>query len=143
MDNSTFDDTFTTNQLQMLKVLLPWLPANQRGGLAIYVKLQELRYTLDYVRRRPIARNDDATSAPDLDTILESLYPYCDKAQEQQIRQFQRTFHQMDQMKEMMEMVQMMQEMFPGGIDPGSMDMSQLMNMFTGKEKEYGDVDEG
>ena len=50
---AAFDSLFTTNKIQMLKILLPRLVPEQQGGFAIYIKLLELRYTFSFLRRHP------------------------------------------------------------------------------------------
>ena len=48
---TAFDSLFTSNKIQMLKILLPRLIPEQQGGFAVYIKLLELQYTLTFLRR--------------------------------------------------------------------------------------------
>lgn len=130
MDRNTFDTLFTTDRLQMLKVLLPCLPPDKQGGLAVYIKMQELFYTMEYIRTNSHRLTEKLGPAPTGDTLFEQILPYCNASQKSQVRQFQQMSRQMDSLKEMMEMMQMMQEMFPEGMNAENMDLSQLMGMF-------------
>lgn len=131
MERSAFDALFTTERLQILKVLLPCLPPDRQGGLAVYIKMQELFYTMDLVRNSPHRLRDALGPAPTGETLFEQILPFCSPSQRDQIRQFQQMSQQMDSMREMMEMVQMMQSMFPEGMNPEDMDISQMMGMFS------------
>ena len=53
---STFDNIFTNNRIQMLKILLPWLAPGQQGGFAVYIKLLELQYAMTFLHRHPAER---------------------------------------------------------------------------------------
>lgn len=131
MERSAFDALFTTDRLQILKVLLPCLPPGRQGGLAVYIKMQELFYTMDIVRNHPGRLREALGPVPNGDTVLEQILPFCSSSQKEQIRQFQQMNRQMDSMREMMETVQMMQSMFPEGMNPEEMDLSQIMTMFS------------
>ena len=48
---AAFDSLFTTNQIQMLKILLPRLAPEHQGGFAVYIKLLELQYAFTFLRR--------------------------------------------------------------------------------------------
>ena len=50
---AAFDSLFTTNKIQMLKILLPRLLPRQQGGFAIYIKLLELQYAFSFLRLHP------------------------------------------------------------------------------------------
>lgn len=131
MERSAFDALFTTERLQILKVLLPCLPPDKQGGLAVYIKMQELFYTMDLVRNSPHRLRNALGPAPTGASLFEQILPFCSPSQRDQIRQFQQMSQQMDSMREMMEMVQMMQSMFPEGMNPEDMDISQMMGMFS------------
>ena len=53
---NAFDSLFTTNRIQMLKILLPRLAPEQQSGFAVYIKLLELQYTLSLLRKPPGTR---------------------------------------------------------------------------------------
>ena len=136
MDDGTFDSLFSSGRLQMLKVLLPCLPEDKRGTLAIYIRMQEFLHTLGFVSR---AKNSiPMPPPPEGEALVDALLPYCDPEQERQLRSFRQTLHQMDHLKEMMEMAQMMQELFPDGMNAENMDFSQMSTMFSQFQEAYG-----
>ena len=47
---AVFDTLFTNNQIQIMKILLPCFDRPMQKYLAIYIKYQELQYTLSYFR---------------------------------------------------------------------------------------------
>lgn len=129
MDLRTFDSTFTTSHLQMLKVLLPYLPPASQSGLAIYIKMQELQYTLEYMKHHP--RTSPLLPKPEENCLFEQLLPYCSPSQKEQIQQFQQMNQQMESIRDAMEMAKMMQDLFPEGATGENMDFSQVMSMFS------------
>lgn len=50
---TAFDSLFTTNRIQLLKILLPRLAPRQQSCFAVYIKLLELQYTLSFLRSHP------------------------------------------------------------------------------------------
>ena len=49
---AAFDMLFTTNQIQIMKTLLPCFDRPMQKYLAIYIKYQELQYTLEKIKLR-------------------------------------------------------------------------------------------
>lgn len=154
---TAFDSLFTTNKIQMLKVLFARLPSTQQGGFAIYIKFLELQYTLRFLRFQPVPRfadnkplSADFFTGDSADTIalLDELLPFSGPAERTRIENIKNILQNIAKMKEMMEMLEMLKEMFPEGFGgdgenpmdffsgmagmPG-MDMSTIFNMF-GKE---------
>ena len=48
-----FDSLYTTNHIQMLKILLPCLNPPLQKNLALYIKFLELRYTISFLSAHP------------------------------------------------------------------------------------------
>ena len=142
---TAFDSLFTTNKIQMLKVLLTRFPTSQQGSFAIYIKFLELQYTLQFLRLRPQPRipfskplSADLFSGDNSDTIelLDELLPFSGPEERTRI----------ENMKNMLQNIAKMKEMFPEGFGSagensmdffsgmaGMPDMSSLFEMF-GKE---------
>ena len=136
-EKGSFDSIFTSGSLQMLKVLLPCLPADKRGGFAIFIRMQELLFTMDQVRR--FRGSIPMESPPAGEALLDALLPYCNSSQEEQLRQMKSMLKQMEQIRETMEMAQMMQELFPDGMNPENMDFSQMMDLFSNGTDDFMD----
>lgn len=153
---SAFDSLYTTNRIQMLKILLAWLPPERQGGFAVYIKLLELQYTFSLLQRHPGAvlpggrkLSADPFSGDTAGTVelLDELLPFSGPAERSKIEGLKSMLQNMGRMKEMMETLDMLKEMFPEGFggDSGNpmdlfsgmsgMDLSAVMNLF-GKEDE-------
>lgn len=159
---SAFDSLFTTNRIQMLKILLPRLAPGQQGAFAVYIKLLELQYTLTLLHSHPNARlfgnykqlSADFFQGDNTDTVelLDELMPFSGSEERVKIENMKRMIVNMKKMKEMMELIQTLQELFPegtGGDNPmdlfqgmqnmpgmSGMDISSLFQMFGGGEEE-------
>ena len=131
MDTNQFDTFFTTSQLQILKIILPFFPPPLRKDMAIFIKMQELSYTLQYFKVHPEWMPDEPAPSEGTD-LMDAILPYCTEEQKSEISRMRQTYEQFGQMQEMMEMVQMLQELFPGGMNPQDMDYSQLSELLGG-----------
>jgi len=156
---AAFDSLFTTNRIQILKILLPRLAPEQQCGFAVYIKLLELQYTLTFLRNRPSARlfgdgkrlsaNFFQGDNSDTMELLDELLPFSSPEGRAKIENMKNMLNSMKKMQEMMEMIQMMQELFPEGTggdnpmdfftgmsgmsgmpDMSNMDISSLLQMF-------------
>lgn len=124
---TAFDTFFTTNKIQMLKVLLAWIPPSQQGMFAVYIKFLELQHTLTLLHRPGMFFTNsrhlsaDFFSGDNSDTIelLDELLPYSSRAERSRIDNMKNMLQSMGKMKEMMEMAEMMKEMFPDGFGGG------------------------
>lgn len=134
---TAFDSLFTTNKIQMLKVLAAWLPPSQQGIFALYIKFLELEYTFSLLRRHiTLSTNSrhlsaDFFSGDNSDTIelLNELLPYGSPAECSRIESMKDMLQNMGKIKEMMEMVNMMKEMFPEGFGSGDDPMDALSGL--------------
>ncbi|MBO5092863.1 MAG: hypothetical protein J6C33_00725 [Lachnospiraceae bacterium] len=109
---AVFDTLFTNNQIQIMKVLLPCFDRPMQKYLAIYIKYQELQYTLSYFKNHPYhicsASEDSKTQ---LRTILPALLPYCNDSQKQIVKQLEQVFSSLETYQEMMDMMELMKDM--------------------------------
>ncbi len=109
---AAFDTLFTTNQIQIMKALLPCFDHPMQKYLAIYIKYQELQYTISYFKNHPYhICGDGAGQKADVKKILPSLLPYCTDSQKQKVQQFEQMLSSMETYKEIMEMMEVMQTM--------------------------------
>ena len=134
---TAFDSLFTTNRIQLLKILLPRLAPEQQSGFAVYIKLLELQYTLSLLRRHPGTRlmgngrqlSADFFQGDNTDTLelLEEMLPFSGPEDRARIENIRNMIANLKKMQEMMEMIQMVQELFPEG-----MGGDNPMDMFSG-----------
>lgn len=137
---TAFDSRFTTNKIQMLKVLMSWIPSSQQGMLAVYIKFLELQYTLSLLHRPEVSMPNtkhlsaDFFSGDNSDTIelLDELLPYSSQADRSKIDGMKNMLQNMGKIKEMMEMAEMMKEMFPEGFGSGTDNPMDILSGMAG-----------
>lgn len=131
---AAFDSLFTTNRIQMLKVLLPRLSPEAQGNFAVYIKFLELQYTVAFLQKHPSISltgsgkqlSGSLFQGDNTDTIelLNELLPFSGPEERTKIEGMRNMLQNMGKMQEMMEMMQMLQEMFPEGMNTDNpMDM--------------------
>lgn len=144
-----FDALYTNNQIQKLKVLLPYIEPSMQKNIAIYIKYMELRYTMNLFKKHPfhICSYNDEVQKPDIKKIVRELRPYCTEAESRQLEQMESLFQTMEMYQEMSQTMSAMQEIFPGmdmgiggmgGFDTasGTSMMDMLMGMLSPEQKE-------
>lgn len=152
---AAFDSLFTSNHIQMLKILLFRLSPEAQGSFALYIKFLELQYTFSYLQKHPAGPfpgpgkqlSGSLFQGDNADTIelLDELMPFSGPEERSKLESMKGLLQNMGKLKETMELVQMMQEMFPEGAEgdnPLSMlsgmtgsNLSSLFEMF-GKDSE-------
>ena len=154
-----FDALYTTNEIQKLKVLLPYIEPSMQKHLAVYIKYMELQYTIRYVRRHPFQISGCSVSSdekPDLRSLCRQLSLYSSPEEIRQLEQLQNMLQTMETMQEMTQTMSALQELFPDlsaappfGSDPAFSDtesagsaqtgsssmMEMMMNMLTPEQK--------
>ena len=132
---AAFDTLFTSNRIQILKILAYYMDPRLLKGLAVYIKMSELQYTLTLFRRHPETSLCIAPSSVNEETATElcnDLMPLCDETQKSALRQITQMMDNIHNFQEMMEMVQTMQELFPEGFsDLSGMDPSMFGSQAT------------
>lgn len=95
-----FDTLYTTNHIQMLKILLPYLNVNIQNQLALYIKFQEFKYTYTYIQtyNRPIFQEKKRDF--DIQSLNKQITPYCTDEEVNKIRQLLSVFQNLDQINE-------------------------------------------
>ncbi len=156
-----FDALYTTNQIQKLKVLLPYIEPSMQKNMAVYIKYMELQYTMRYVRRHPFqisgcSIRDDQSRKPDLQSLCLQLSLYSSPEEIRQLEQLRNMLQTMETFQEMSQTISALQEIFPdmsaasfgdaadsesdsgsGTFGNGSFSMmDMLMNMLSPEQKE-------
>lgn len=154
-----FDALYTTNQIQKLKVLLPYIEPSMQKHMAVYIKYMELQYTLNYVHRHPFQISGCSISSdekPNLRSLCRQLCLYSSPEEIKQLEQMQNMLQTLETMQEMSQTMSALQEIFPDlsaappfGSDSASSSegdtgsaqtgqfsmMDMLMNMLTPEQK--------
>ena len=84
----TFDALYTTNQIQIMKILLPYCSPDSRRGLAVMIKFMEFDYTLRLTRSHPESFRDEAIPFS-LSDICDKIKNYCPPQVRSMLEQFQ------------------------------------------------------
>lgn len=108
-----FDEYISNQSLQMLKLMIPFLPPQNQRMFAVYIKFLELRHTLTFFRG--MRQNEHSP-----EDIFNAIKPYMSPSDAE-------SFDQMMNMMSMMSMVQEMQNMSGEDFDP----MSMMAGMFA------------
>ncbi len=150
---AAFDLLFTTNQIQIMKVLLPCFSPSIQKYLAIYIKYQELQYTLSYFQKHSIHTNGILSDKQEsIRKLLPAILPYCNESQKKSVMQFEQIFSSLESYREMMEMFQMMQSMSefsgdntaPFANENGQMpDMEMLLSMLSPEQQGFVELLKG
>lgn len=112
---NAFDALFSTNHLQMYKILLPYLPPKLQIQLAVYIKYEELTYTVSFLSKHQSGIFTEKQT-PDIDSLCNELSPYCSFVEKNRLTRIKELINNINNAKEMMEMLNMMKEMFPEGM---------------------------
>ena len=100
-----FDTLYTTNQIQILKILLPYCAPDTQRSLAVMIRFLELQYTLSFVRSHPEAfRSPPSLSFGEL---CEKIKGYCPPALRSMLDQFQSMQNAMQMYEEMKQMMEL------------------------------------
>jgi hypothetical protein len=151
---SAFDALCTTNQTQMLKILLARMTPAGQGTLAVYIKLLELAQTIRYFRSHsfapvpgwnpfPLTFSLDGDDTSETLKLLDELLPFAGPGEKERIESMKRMLKNLEQVREMTEMLKTLQELFPEGFgessnpadlfsmlsQTGGMDLSELARM--------------
>lgn len=144
---AAFDTLFTTNRIQMLKILLCRLSPSGQGTLAVYIKLLELQYTMQYFRThssagifgQPLPLSVSLTGGDNTETLklLDELLPFSGPEEKKKIGDLKGMLQGLSRMQEMMEMLKMVQELFPDAFQTDAKSPSDLLSGLSG----MGDMD--
>lgn len=119
------DMLVTTQELQMLKLMLPYIPSSYRGMLAIYLKFTEFQNTLRLFKVTKGTSSPDIIKSRDIHSpadILEDLRPFMNPGDADSF----------DMMMNMMNTMNMMKGMNTADFSgfENSEEMSDMMNIF-------------
>lgn len=145
-----FDHFYTTNHIQILKSLLPFIESDNSSMLPAIIKYMELKYTLTLIGKgdSPIGdggiracskgQNEKDSNAPEnnIEQIYNAVHRYLAPDEEKRFSQLLSAMRTMKNMREMQQMLEMLQSLNP---DPdsgnntsfGGMDINELMQMLN------------
>lgn len=136
-----FDALFTTNHIQMLKLLLSYMEPSVQGRLAVYIKFLELQHTLQLVQNHPSVSipPDSGLTHPEggLAELLEEMMPFCSPAEQEKLQNIRNLYRNWENMQEMMQMFEMLQEISPELFSGGGMSGSTENNGESGGAPDF------
>lgn len=107
---TAFDTLYTSNQMQMLKIVLPFMQEQIQRFVAIYIKFNELLITLRFAKSSS-EFSCFTKKEPDMITMIKYLSPYLSDSDKEMMNQFSSMQENMEQFKQMSAMMQMMKDM--------------------------------
>lgn len=145
-----FDHFYTTNHIQILKSLLPFIENEGFGTLPALIKYMELQYTLSLIEKgsrpmgdagiRACSKGQNEKEPGSMETNIEQIYNavhrYLTPDEEKWFSQILSAMRTMKNMREMQQMVEILQSLNPdtdanGSSGFGGMDINDLMQMFN------------
>ena len=125
-----FDSLYTTNHIQMLKVLLPCLNPSLQRTLTLYIKFLELFYAIHFLNTHPYAIKGcvfDHTTF-DFDSFIKDIEPYISSHEADTFRQLNQSIQTARQFEKMQQKMESLKDILPEGFDFGN--LTSLGNMF-------------
>ena len=116
---AALDTLYTTNHIQMLKILFPNVQKEFRHHLAVYIKYLELQYTLSLQEGTPYSLkscSDEDSTPVDFGALCDELSPFCNEKERSYLIQFKNIQNMIKQYKDIEAAMSMMKELFPEGM---------------------------
>ncbi len=112
---TAFDTLYTTNHIQILKTLLPFLPSHKTGNLAVLIKYLELQYTLRYTRSHPLSICEGTKGPRTLDfpVFYQSVRNFLGPKEQQMFEKVLQMQNMMNNVQEMMQMMELLKDLAP------------------------------
>lgn len=127
-----FDTLFTTNHINMLKIIMSYFDSSMQKNIAIYIKYLELQYTFQYFNNRPysIAGCRPSKETFDIPKLCDEVLPYCTKEERSKVDQIKNLMSTLSSYQEMSQTFEMMKDLFPEGASSG-FDPTQMFDLFA------------
>lgn len=118
-----FDSLYTTNHIQMLKILLPCFNPPLQKNLALFIKFLEFRYTISFLHAHPYAIKGCGfdKSPVDWHFLKDDLLPFLTPQEAEQLKHLQKSIDMMKQFSSIQKNMEALKEILPEGMDFESM----------------------
>lgn len=126
-----FDSLYTTNHIQMLKILLPCLNPPLQKNLALYIKFLELRYTISFLHTHPyvISGCGFDKKSREQEIPVGDLLPYLTPKEAENLKQLQKSMNIMKQFSNMQKNMEALKGILPEGMDLESLFQGMMSGM--------------
>lgn len=131
-----FDEKYSTNRIQCLKVISSHVTSGIQNLLAVYIKFLEIKLCLsrldNHINLNDIVRSSDQINIPNL---INDLMPYLTPYEQEKVTNIKQTISQFERYQSLFSTMQMMQDLFGDGKDnpfnhlSPDMDLSELSSM--------------
>lgn len=109
---TAFDTLYTTNHLQMMKILLPHLQADMQPAIAIYIKLNEFLFALRFSKEsRHHVNSGSSQKEVDIQALICEISPYLNGNEKEMLKQLADMKDNMEKFQQISQMMQMMDGM--------------------------------
>ena len=109
---TAFDTLYTTNHLQMLKILLPHLQKDMQPHIAVYIKLNEFLFALHFSKEsKPCKASDSGKKEVDIQALICEISPYLSGNEKEMLQKLAEMKDNMEKFKQISQMMQMMDSM--------------------------------
>lgn len=114
-----FDSLYTTNHIQMLKILLPCLNPPLQKNLALYIKFLELRYTISFLNTHPYVISGCGFDKEhrEQEIPINDLLPYLTPQEAENFKQLQQGMDMMKQFSSIQKNMEVLKGILPEGMD--------------------------
>ena len=134
-----FDTLFTTNSIQVLKILLPCIPVRMQQFLAVFIKYLELQYTMQYFKTHTgsYGGRQMENQVQDFSSIFPKIQGYLSPSERTHIEQIfnmLQTFQTIQEMKPMLDALNSFSGT-NGGTDTNGNPMDFLKTMLTPEQQ--------
>lgn len=132
-----FDEITSNQNLQILKLILPYTPPETQRFLAVYVKFSELQYTMDFFQyfKKELHTQDFEKKAFSPFDMIQEIQPYLPK-------HFSETLDKILNILNMLELFETLQEM-PGSAENTDSEfdpVSMMKNMLPPEQQSMFDM---
>ena len=135
----SFDTLYTSNHIQILKVLLPYFEEEQRNSLAVYIKFQEFQYTLEYTKKHTISLVSQSLKEDkevDIVKLYNSIKPYCTENEKNMLMKIVNLKNSMEKYQEFSKMIPLLESFQSEGSDSGgNFNMNMMLKNFLSEEQ--------
>jgi len=136
-----FDSLFTTNHIQMLKVLLPCLNPSLQRTLTLYIKFLELFYAMHFLSTHPYALKGCVfdNNAFDFNSFFTDMEPYLSSSESEMFKQIRQSMNTVKQFEQMQQKMETLKDILPEGFDFENMNslgsvFAKMNSSFSGAE---------
>ena len=145
-----FDTLYTTNHIQILKILLPFVDLPSQKKLIILIKFLELQYALACVNRFPASvpcenarTHPFSDPAPDIIALYEQIKNFCtptERAMFEQLSNMKRGMEMYEEMTNMMKMFSQLDQKTGEDAAAGTDPMELLKSMLSPEQQAMFDL---